>query len=287
MMTDADTTAPPVPDIELNDGFLMPQLGFGVWQIENGEVGKAVSAALEAGYRLIDTAQGYDNEPGVGKALRDTGLDRSGVFVTTKLRTKASGLDGAIAGVHASLEALQLDYIDLMLIHWPTPALDTYVDTWKGLIEARADGLVRSIGVSNFLEEHLARIISETGVLPAVNQVETHPYFQQRPMRERLTYYGIIHEAYSPLGSGAVLDDQTIGTIAKGHDRSAAQVIIRWHIQRGSVVIPKSDTPDRIRENIDVFDFTLSEEEVAMIERLDKSPQGRTGSDPATFNDLY
>lgn len=278
---------PSTPVIELNEFAAIPQLGLGVWQVENDRVVPTVTAALRTGYRLVDTAQGYDNERGVGEAIRSSGLKRSDIFITSKLRTKAMGIEGALVGVRESLAALQLDHLDLMLIHWPTPAHDKYVETWKGLIEAREAGLVRSIGVSNFTIEQLERIIGETGVVPAVDQVETHPHFQQKQLLPYLASRGIRHESYSPLGSGAVLDDPIIGEIAAGIGRSPAQVIIRWHLQRGSIVIPKSETPERIRENFDVFGFTLSEGEMGRISGLDDVANGRTGSDPETFNDLY
>jgi 2,5-diketo-D-gluconate reductase A len=275
------------PLVEFNEFVAIPQLGLGVWQIENDKVVPTVIAALEAGYRLIDTAQGYDNETGVGEALRNGPVSRSDVFVTSKLRTKAMGHDGALKGVEQSLKDLQLDQLDLMLIHWPTPAHDQYVDTWKGLIAARDQGLVRSIGVSNFTEAQLERLIGETGVVPVVNQIETHPHFQQKQMVPYLAGRGIRHEAYSPLGSGAVLDDPVIGEIAAASGKSPAQIIIRWHLQRGSIVIPKSETPERIRENFDVFGFTLSAGEMGRIAGLDDPAGGRTGSDPETFNALY
>jgi 2,5-diketo-D-gluconate reductase A len=275
-----------VPTIRLNDGRHIPRIGFGVWQIENDAVTAAVSTALETGYRLVDTAQGYNNEEGVGQALQGRTVPRDSVFVTTKLRTKAMGRDGAINGVRESLKALGLDYIDMMLIHWPTPAHDQYADTWRGLVEAQKDGLVRSIGVSNFLVEHVERIISETGVFPAVNQLETHPYFQQRGARQFHERHGIRLESYSPLGHGEALKDPAIETIANRHSKSPAQIVIRWHYQQDLIVIPKSATADRIRENLDVLDFELSTEDMARIDALDQL-EGRTGSDPATFNDLY
>lgn len=279
--------AEPFERIPLGERIAIPQLGFGVWQIDNDEVSEAVAHALEVGYRLIDTAQGYDNEAGVGKALREAGLERSEIFLTSKLRTKAMGVEGALEGVRQSLSALGVDYLDLMLIHWPTPAHEQYVETWRGLIEAREQGLVRAIGVSNFTREQLERIIAETGIVPALDQIETHPYFQQKEMLPYLAARGIRHEAYSPLGSGAVLDDPVIGELAAARDRSPAQIILRWHLQRGSIVIPKSVTPERIEENFDVFGFTLSEAEMGRISGLDDPENGRTGSDPETFNDLY
>lgn len=278
-------TSPPA--IELSEFTSIPQLGLGVWQIENDKVVPTVTAALEAGYRLIDTAQGYDNEQGVGEAIKSSTVERYEIFVTSKLRTKAMGHEGALAGVRESLAALQLDYLDLMLIHWPTPAHDKYVETWKGLIEAKEQGLVKATGVSNFTIEQLERIIGETGIVPAVDQVETHPHFQQKGLLPHLAARGIRHEAYSPLGSGEVLDDPIIGEIAASLGKSPAQVIIRWHLQRGSIVIPKSETPERIRENFDVFGFTLSDGEMGRIAGLDDPANGRTGSDPETFNDLY
>lgn len=286
-MAQNDAALATLPVIQLSEFVSIPQLGLGVWQIENQKVVPTVTAALDAGYRLIDTAQGYDNEAGVGEALGSSGVQRSEVFLTTKLRTKAAGFDGALAGVQESLSALNLDFIDLMLIHWPTPAHDRYVDTWKGLIEAKDQGLVRSIGVSNFTHDQLERIIDETGIVPAVNQVETHPYFQQKDLLPYLASRGIRHESYSPLGSGEVLDDPIIGEIAASAGKSPAQIIIRWHLQRGSIVIPKSETPERIRENFDVFGFTLSDGEMGRISGLDDVENGRTGSDPDTFNDLY
>lgn len=285
-MNEISPTTPAIPTIALNDDRLIPRLGFGVWQIVDDKVGAAVESALAAGYRLIDTAQGYDNERGVGAALAGFAGARGELFVTTKLRTKAMGYDEAIAGVRASLEALQLDILDLMLIHWPTPARENYVDTWRGLIDARKDGLTRSIGVSNFLPEHLDRIIEATGVIPAVNQIELHPYFQQNDVRDYHDRHGIRIEAYSPLGHGEALDDATIAAIAKKYDRTPAQVILRWHIERDNIVIPKSETPERIRENIEVFDFELDDEDMAKFDTLDRA-DGRISSDPATFNDEY
>jgi 2,5-diketo-D-gluconate reductase A len=273
--------------ITLGERTSIPQLGFGVWQIDNEDVPRAVGHALEVGYRLIDTAQGYDNEQGVGKALSDTTVARSEIYLTSKLRTKAMGVEGALKGVQESLQALGVDYLDLMLIHWPTPAHDKYVETWRGLIEAREQGLVRDIGVSNFTREQLERIIGETGIVPVLDQIETHPHFQQKQMLAYLASKAIRHEAYSPLGSGEVLDDPIIGELAASRNKSPAQIILRWHLQRGSIVIPKSVTPERIEENFDVLGFTLSEAEMGRISGLDDPENGRAGSDPETFNDLY
>lgn len=274
-----------VPLIELNDGNVIPQLGFGVWQVSNDEVVPAVAEAIRSGYRSIDTAQGYDNEEGVGRAIRESGMDREQLFITSKIRTKSMGKD-ARRGIEESLRKLGLDYLDMFLIHWPVPARNTYVDTWKAFIQARDEGLIRTIGVSNFLPEHLGRIMDETGVAPAINQVETHPYFQQRDVREFHDRNRIQLESYSPLGSGEVLDDPVLAEIGRKYNKSAAQVIIRWHLQEGLVVIPKSVTPERIRDNLDVFHFELDEVDMQRIADLDK-PDGKTGSDPATFNDLY
>lgn len=289
MLPDAAITATPtsVPFIELNDSYHMPALGLGVWQIEDDKVGEAVTAAIDAGYRLIDTAQGYDNEAGVGTAIREASTAREDLFLVSKLRTKSMGYDEALAGIRESLDALQVDYLDMFLIHWPTPARDNFVDTWKAFVEVQKDGLVRSIGVSNFLPEHIERIIEATGVIPAVNQLETHPYHQQRDVREFHEKLGIRMESYSPLGHGEVLDDEVISAIADRVGKSPAQVIIRWHLQEGLIVIPKSESPDRIRANLDVFDFELSDKDMAEIAGLDDPKGGRTSSDPATFNDQY
>jgi 2,5-diketo-D-gluconate reductase A len=287
MITDRFAAPTGTPSLALNDHDFIPQIGFGVWQIDNAAVGEAIATALDSGYRMIDTAQGYDNEAGVGVALRNADLARSELFVTSKLRTRAMGREGALAGVRASLETLGLDYLDLMLIHWPTLDPERYVGAWQGLVEAREEGLVRNVGVSNCLPHHIERMIDETGVVPVVDQIETHPYFQQPEMLGYLRARGIRHEAYSPLGSGTVLDDKIIASIAETYERSPAQIILRWHLQRGSIVIPKSVTPDRIRENFEVFDFTLRDGDMGRISGLDDPENGRTGSDPDRFNDLY
>lgn len=275
-----------VPLLDLNDARRLPQLGFGVWQVSNEEVTPAVTAALEAGYRAVDTAQGYDNEEGVGAALAASGIPREQLFVTSKLRTKLLGYDNAMQGIESSLKALKLDYLDLFLIHWPAPEHDLYVKTWKAFVGMKEQGIVRSIGVSNFLPDYIERLVTETGVVPAVNQIEIHPEFQQLDVRAFHKTNGILLQAYSPLGSGAVLDNPAIAQIADRLGRSPAQVILRWHIQQGTAVIPKSVTPERIRENLAVFDFELSDDDMAAIAKLDK-PDGKTGSDPASFNDLF
>jgi 2,5-diketo-D-gluconate reductase A len=282
-----NTEAPAIPLIELNDGNRIPQLGFGVWQVPNDEVKAAVLEAIRAGYRSIDTAQGYDNEQGVGEAVRESGVPREDLFITSKLRTKSMGYEEALRGYDESRQALGLDYLDMFLIHWPLPARDRYVDTWKAFTKLKQDGLVRTIGVSNFLPAYIDRIISETGVVPAVNQVELHPEYQQRDLRDYHRQHRIQLESYSPLGSGAVLDNPTIAGIARKHGKSPAQVIIRWHIQEGLVVIPKSVTPQRIRQNLQVFDFALDDEDMQQIARLDNPQSGKTNGEPEEFNDLY
>lgn len=289
MLPDAvhPATPTPVPFIELNDHHNMPALGLGVWQIDDDKVGKVVNAAIDAGYRLIDTAQGYDNEAGVGAAIRDASVGREELFLASKLRTRSMGYDSALAGIRESLDALRVDYLDMFLIHWPTPGRDNFVATWKAFVEAQKDGLVRSIGVSNFLPEHVDRIIEATGVIPAVNQIETHPYYQQRDVREFHEKLGVRMESYSPLGHGEVLDDDVISDIAGRVGKSPAQVIIRWHLQEGLIVIPKSESPERVRANLDVFDFELSDKDMGLIAGLDDPKGGRTSSDPATFNDQY
>jgi 2,5-diketo-D-gluconate reductase A len=276
-----------IPNVPLNDGNSIPMLGFGVWQVSNEEVVPAVAEAIRAGYRSIDTAQGYDNEEGVGRAMRDAEIDRAELFVTSKLRTKSMGFDEALRGYDESLEKLGLEYLDMFLIHWPAPRLDRYVDTWKALVRLREEGRVRTIGVSNFLPDYITRIVGETGVTPAINQIETHPQYQQRAVRAFHDAHQIQLESYSPLGSGAVLDEPVIQQIAQKHGKSSAQVIIRWHLQEGLVVIPKSVTPARIRENLEVFDFELDDSDMAEIAGLDDPENGKTGSKPEEFNDLY
>ncbi|KQX40134.1 hypothetical protein ASD04_05705 [Devosia sp. Root436] len=275
-----------IPDIALNDGKTIPQLGFGVWQVDNDKVTKVVATAIEAGYRAIDTAQGYDNEAGVGKAIAASEVPREDLFITSKLRTGDQGYDATLKSFMGSLERLGLDYLDLFLIHWPVPAHDRYSDTWKAFVQLQRDGRIRSIGVSNFLPEHIERIIGDSGVPPAVNQIEVHPEFQQRDVREFHARHDIAIESYSPLGSGAVLDNDTIARIASKHGKMPAQVIIRWHLQQGLIVIPKSVHADRIKANLDVFGFELDGDDMATIAGLDR-PDGKTGSDPATNNSLW
>jgi 2,5-diketo-D-gluconate reductase A len=272
-----------VPSITLNNGVEMPQLGFGVWQVPDEEAQGTVTTALEAGYRSIDTAAAYGNEEGTGKALAASGLPREEFFVTTKLWNKEHGYDETLRAFDASLSKLGLDYVDLYLIHWPLPSIDRYVDTWKAFEKLHADGRIRAIGVSNFQPAHLRRLFAEGSVVPAVNQIELHPYLQQPELRALHAEHGIATEAWSPLGQGkGLLDDPVIGGLATVYDKSPAQIVLRWHLQLGNVVIPKSSTPSRIKENIDVFDFELTEDDLAVLAALDNGT--RFGPDPDTFD---
>jgi 2,5-diketo-D-gluconate reductase A len=272
-----------IPTVALNSGYSMPQLGFGVFQIPNDETERAVSTAFEVGYRSIDTAAMYQNEPGVAAAIKGSGLPRHELFITTKLNNNAHGYDAGRAAFHESLDKLGLDYLDLYLIHWPLPAKNLYVETWKALISLRDEGLVRSIGVSNFQPRHLDRIIDETGVTPAVNQIELHPYLTQGPLREYDRAHDIATEAWSPIAKGGeLLKDQVITSLADKYGKTPAQIVIRWHLELGNVVIPKSVTPSRIAENFDVFDFELASEDVEAISALNRDE--RTGPDPDHFN---
>jgi 2,5-diketo-D-gluconate reductase A len=259
----------------------IPQLGFGVFQVPPPQTAGVVEQALAAGYRHIDTAAAYGNERGVAEGIRAAGRDRGEVFVTTKCFNDDHGFDEAKAAFAASLERLGFEYVDLYLIHWPVPAHDRYVDTWKAFVQLQAEGRARAIGVSNFQPDHLRRIVAETGVTPAINQVELHPYLQQAELRRVHEELGVVTEAWSPIAQGAVLEDPAIARIAQAHGRTPAQVVIRWHLQLGNVVIPKSVTPQRIRENIDVLDFELTAEDMRAIAQLDRGE--RTGPDPDTF----
>ncbi|AXG81215.1 aldo/keto reductase [Streptomyces paludis] len=273
-----------VPTLTLNNGIAMPQLGFGVWQVPDDEAAQAVGTALEAGYRSIDTAAVYGNEEGTGKAIAASGLDRADLFVTTKLWNSEQGYDSTLRAFDVSLAKLGLEYVDLYLIHWPVPSAGKYVDTYKAFEKILADGRAKAIGVSNFLPAHLERLLGETSVVPAVNQIELHPQLQQAESRAVHQKHGVLTEAWSPLGQGkGLLEVPTVLAIARKHERTPAQVVLRWHLQLGNVVIPKSVTPSRIQENIDVFGFELDADDLAAFAALDEGR--RIGPDPAGFND--
>lgn len=275
-----------VPEITLNDGHTIPQLGFGVFQVPPDQTAAATRVALEVGYRHIDTAQMYRNEAGVGEALRDSGLDREQVFITSKLDNPHHRPDEARRAFAHTLRALGTEYVDLFLIHWPLPgAYDgDFVSTWKTLEEFAADGRARSIGVSNFQVAHLQRVLNEADTVPAVNQIELHPYLINEQVRAFGERHGIATEAWSPIAQGQVLDDPVVSDIARRVGRTPAQVVLRWHIQRNSIVFPKSVTPDRVRENFALFDFELTAADVEAIAELDRGEAGRTGPNPDAFN---
>ncbi|GAB7073994.1 MULTISPECIES: aldo/keto reductase [Streptomyces] len=277
------STAPaPVPTVTLNNGVTMPQLGFGVFQVPDEETTAAVATALESGYRSLDTAAVYGNEAGVGRALAGSGIPRDELFVTTKLWNDDQGYDATLTAFDTSLAKLGLDHVDLYLIHWPTPARDRYLDTWRALEKLLADGRTRAIGVSNFQPAHLTRLIDASGIVPAVNQIELHPGLQQSALRALHAEHGIATEAWSPLAQGAQLKSDTVTALAARHGRTPAQIVLRWHLQLGNVVIPKSVTPSRIRENLDVLGFTLTADDMAALATLDEGL--RTGPDPDTLN---
>ena len=271
------------PLVEMNDGRSIPVIGFGVWQVPDDVVVDATLKALEVGYRHIDTAYLYLNERGVGEALRRSGLDRDDIFVTTKVWNTDHGYDETLRAFDKSTGLLGIDEVDLYLIHWPTPARDIYLDSWRALIRLREEGRARSIGVSNFHEAHLRKIIDETGVIPAINQIELHPWLPQAHMRDIDARLGIKTEAWSPLGSGRLIDDPIIGEVAAKHGKSPAQVMVRWSMQLGNIVLPKSVTPERIEQNIDVFDFVLDDADMAAIATLESGR--RTGPNPDDFNE--
>jgi 2,5-diketo-D-gluconate reductase A len=275
-------------DIHLNDGASIPQLGFGVFQIEPADTAEAVQRALDVGYRHIDTAEMYRNEKEVGEGIRAAGLDRDEVFVTSKLSNDNHRPEDARRAFERTLEALCSDYVDLFLIHWPLPTLydGDFVSTWKTMEEFKAGGRARSIGVSNFQVAHLERLAAEADVVPAVNQIELHPYFLNEEVRAYGEERGIATEAWSPIAQGAVLDDPVMRGIADRVGRSTAQVVLRWHIERGSIVFPKSTTPSRIAENFELFDFELEPADVQAIDGLDKGEEGRTGPNPDSFDYL-
>ena len=274
-----------IPNIELNDGHSIPQLGFGVFQIHPRDTAQAVSEALEVGYRHIDTAEMYGNEREVGEAIRDSGLERGEVYVTSKLNNGFHRPDDARRAFDRTLGELGFDYVDLFLIHWPLPTLydGDFVSTWRTLEEFQQDGRARSIGLSNFQVEHMERLAAETDTLPAVNQIELHPYLLNEEVRAYDEAHGIATEAWSPIAKGEVLDDPLVTEVAERVGRTPAQVVLRWHIQRGNIVFPKSVTPERIRENFEVFDFELEPGDIEKIARLDRGEAGRTGPNPDKF----
>ena len=270
-----------VPVIKLNNGVEIPQLGLGVFQVPNAETAQAVTTALEAGYRSIDTAKIYDNERGVGEAVRASGLAREELFLTTKLWNDEHGSDATLKALDDSLSRLGTDYVDLYLIHWPVPSQDRYVETWKAFEKIASDGRARVIGVSNFPQRHLQRLLDETGTVPAVNQVELHPDLAQSELRAFHAEHGIATEAWSPLAQGGLLAAESLVALGEKYGKTPAQIILRWHLQIGNIVIPKSVTPERIRGNIDVFDFELADDDLAVIGELDAGK--RLGPDPETF----
>ncbi|WP_017524401.1 aldo/keto reductase [Pusillimonas noertemannii] len=268
--------------IKLHDGNAIPQVGFGVWQVENDIVADTVKTAINTGYRLIDTAAIYGNESGVGEAIRDCGLGRRELFITTKLWNDRHGYDETLAAFDESMQKLGLEYLDLYLIHWPAPKIGLYVKSWEALIRLRDEGRIKSIGVSNFNIGHLQRLLDETGVLPVVNQIELNPRFQQPELRQYHAEHNIVTESWSPLGHGLLWDNPVLAGIAAKHKRSLAQVVLRWHTQLGNVVIPKSITPERIRENFHIFDFKLDADDLAAIAAM-HDEGARHGPDPERF----
>jgi len=267
-----------IPTVDLGHGIQIPQLGFGVFQVPPPETKTAVAEALKVGYRHVDTAKIYGNEEGVGEAIAESGIAREDLFITTKLWNSDQGYESALAAFEKSRTKLGLEYVDLYLIHWPAPATDRYVDSWKALEKLRADGMVRATGVSNFEPQHLMRIIDLGGTVPAINQIELHPALQQIELREFHAHEGIVTEAWSPLAKGQVLDDPILVDISLRLDRTPAQVILAWHLQLGNVVIPKTVTPARMVENFDIFDIDLSHDDLAAISTLDR--EHRTGPNP-------
>jgi len=276
------TSPADAPSVTLHDGVEMPQLGFGVFQIAPEETQERVEEALATGYRHVDTAAAYRNEAGVGAAIAASGVRREDVFVTTKLWNSEQGHDSTLEAFEKSVGRLGTGHVDLYLIHWPTPSRDLFLDTWRAFERIKEEGGARSIGVSNFRVEDLERIEQEAEQRPTVNQIELHPQLQQAELRAWHADHNVVTEAWSPLAQGELLEDETIATVAAHHERTPAQVILRWHLQLGNVVIPKTATPERIRQNFELFDFTLSEDDMAAIERLDAGE--RTGPDPATFS---
>ena len=271
-----------VPDIALNNGVSIPQLGFGVFQIPPDQTKDATALALQVGYRHIDTAEMYRNEAGVGEAVRASGIDRSEIFVTSKLNNGAHAYDDALAAFAETLSTLDIGYVDLFLVHWPLPTVTDFVETWKAMEEIYASGKARAVGVSNFQTHHLNRLAAECTVVPAVNQIEVHPYLTNETVRAYGADHGIATEAWSPIAQGGVLDDPAIVTIAERVGRTPAQVTLRWHVQRGDIVFPKSVTESRVRENFALFDFELTDADIAAISALNRDE--RTGPDPDVFD---
>lgn len=273
-----------VPNVKFNDGRSIPQLGYGVWQVEDEVAEKVVATALEIGYRHIDTAAIYGNEAGVGRAIANSNVAREDIFLTTKLWNSDQGYESAFEAFEASLEKLGTDYVDLYLIHWAKPQQDLYLDSWRALIELQKQGKVRSIGVSNFPEEQLREIIEETGVVPVIHQIELHPYFSQEALRAVHAEYGIATQAWSPLGNGSdLLQNPVLAEIAERHGATPAQVVLAWHLAKGTVAIPKSVTPSRIEENLASVNVKLTAEDIAAVDAL-SSPEGRIGADPANID---
>lgn len=273
------------PNLTFSDGRSIPQLGYGVWRVEDDVAERVVGEAFEVGYRHIDTARIYGNEAGVGRAIASSGIARDELFITTKIWNADHGYDNALRAFDASMERLGLDTLDLLLIHWMVPAKNQYVDTWKALVELQKQGRVKSIGVSNFSTQALDEIVAETGVAPVIHQVETHPHFQQRELAAYEAKHKILHESYSPLGSGkGLLDEPVFAEIGARVGATPAQVVIAWHLAKGFVVIPKSVTSSRIRENFEAVNVKLSAEDIALIDALDKDTEGRVGADPLTAN---
>ena len=280
-MTPLDGETAAIPTVTLNDGNTIPVIGLGVAELSESETEQSVSAALEAGYRLIDTASAYGNEAAVGRAIASSGIARDELFITTKLATADQGFQASQDALRASVERLGLGYVDLYLIHWPGGDPGKYVDSWGGMMKRREDGFTRSIGVANFHPDDLSNIIDLSFFTPAINQIELHPQLNQAALRAANADYGIVTEAYSPLGVGRLLDNPAIGTVAQAHGKTPAQVLIRWSIQLGNVVIPRSSSPERIKSNLDVFDFELSDDEMATLNGLDDGTRFRP--DPETY----
>lgn len=273
---------PDVPMLTLNDGVQIPQMGFGTFQIDQAEAREATLAALEVGYRHIDTAEMYGNEKGIGAAVRESGVPRSEIFVTSKLNNGFHAYDDALAAFEQTVADLDIGHVDLFLVHWPLPDVLDYVDTWRAMEKIVESESCRSIGVSNFQPHHLERLFAETDVVPSVNQIEVHPYFAQNEVRAFNAEHGIMIEAWSPIAQGRVLTDETLHTVGEEHGKSTAQVALRWHIQRGDIIFPKSSNPGRMAQNLDIFDFELTDAQMQRIDALDRGERG--GPNPDEFN---